>query len=243
MVDARQTRPESLSPGLSLVSPPPAPWSLPPEIAGLAIDPAAPLLIVDVDEVLAMFMRGFEAFVGERGLEMRIDRFALFQNIFRPGASEHLDLAEGRILFDAFFEARAEEIDAAPGASEALAAIAKMAGVVVLTNAPCHGRGPRRRWLERRGFPYPLVVNAGLKGPAVAALAARTAGPVAFIDDLLAHLESVAEAAPQVHRFQMVADERLRPLAFAAPKRHRRIDDWPLMGEAIAAALTGGGRR
>ena len=35
-------------------------------------------------------------------------------------------------------------------------------------------------------MPYPLIVNSGLKGPPVAALAARTTGPAAFLDDLLA---------------------------------------------------------
>ena len=219
------------------MNPSPIATPVPPEIFALAIDPAAPLVIVDVDEVLAMFMRGFERFVAVRGLEMRIDRFALFENIFRPGDAQHLDVADGRALFDTFFETDVEAIDPAPGASEALAALASRAGVVVLTNAPGHSRAGRARWLERHGFPYPLIVNSGRKGPAVAALAARTAGAVAFVDDLLPNLESVALAAPAVHRFQMVADERLASLAFAAPERHRRIDDWPTLSEAIAAAL------
>lgn len=211
---------------------------LPPEICHLAVDPDAPLVIVDVDEVLAMFMRGFEGFLGRRGLEMRLERFALFQNIFRPGEAEHLDVAAGRVLFNEFFEHDVGAIDAAPGAAEALAALARAAGVIVLTNAPSHSRAARALWLEKHGFPYPLIINSGVKGPVVAALAARTGGAVAFIDDLLPNLDSVAQAAPRVHRFQMVADERLRPLAFAAPHRHRRIDDWPSLHGAIAAALS-----
>jgi hypothetical protein len=219
------------------VSTPPAATPLPPELSGLAVDPAAPLVIVDVDEVLAMFMRGFERFIGARGLEMRIERFAIFQNIFRPGDTAHLDLAAGRVLFDAFFESDVETIDVAPGAAGALAALARDAGVVILTNAPGHSRAARGRWLAAHGFPYPLIINSGPKGPAVAALAARTTGAVAFVDDLLPNLDSVAQAAPRVHRFQMVADDRLRPLAFTAPDRHPRIDDWPTLHRAIAAAL------
>ena len=38
----------------------------------------------------------------------------------------------------------------------------------------------------------------------------------------------------------MVADERLRPLAFTAPDRHRRIDSWPVMSEAILEFITVG---
>ena len=53
----------------------------------VVIDPTRPLLITDVDEVLGLFMHGFGRFLGTRGYEFRMDRFALFQNIFAPGAS------------------------------------------------------------------------------------------------------------------------------------------------------------
>jgi hypothetical protein len=194
-------------------------------------------VVVDVDEVLAMFMRGFEQFLGGHGLEMRINHFALFQNIFHPGADEHLDLARGRELFNLFFETDVEHIDPAPGAAEALKALAQRANIVVLTNAPGHSREPRGRWLVKHGFDYPFVVNSGPKGPAVAEIKSLTRGKAAFIDDLLPNLDSVAETAPSVARFQMVADERLRPLAYSAPDRHRRIDDWDELGKALAAAI------
>ena len=210
---------------------------LPPEISGLRLDPAAPLVVVDVDEVLAMFMRGFERFLGGHGLEMRITRFALFQNIFHPDADEHLDLERGRELFNAFFEADVEHIDPAPGAAAALKALSDKASIVILTNAPGHSREPRTRWLAKNGFPYPMVVNSGLKGPALAALAAKTTGAAAFVDDLLPNLDSVANDAPAVSRFQLVADERLREFAQTRSERHRRIDDWTELGPAIAAAI------
>lgn len=211
--------------------------SLPPEIATLRLDPAAPLVVVDVDEVIAMFMAGFERYLGGHGLEVRIDRFALFQNIYRPGASAHLDLATGRELFNRFFEADVEHIDPAPGAADALRELSAQASVVILTNAPGHGREPRERWLQKHGFDYPMVVNAGVKGPPVKAMAALTTGKAAFVDDLLQNLESVAEDAPAVARFQYVADTRLRPLAFCAPERHQRIDDWEALARAIAESI------
>ena len=212
--------------------------TLPPELAELSLDPARPVLIVDVDEVLAMFMRGFERFIGCHGLEMRITRFAIFQNIYRPGESEHLDVASGRVLFERFFELGCEDIDPAPGAAQALRRLSEGASIVVLSNAPAQGRAPRGRWLVKHGFDYPLVINAGPKGPCVAAIAAMTTGKAAFVDDLLSNLDSVASEAPSVIRFQHVADERLRPLAFTAPDRHARIDDWRELGPAIAAAIT-----
>jgi len=210
---------------------------LPPEIADLRLDPVAPLVVVDVDEVLAMFMRGFEKYLGGHGLEMRIQKFALFQNIFRPGEAEHLEVAAGRQLFETFFETDVEDIDPAPGAREALDALATHASIVILTNAPPQSRGPRARWLVKNGFDYPFVINAGPKGPAVAAITAKTCGKAAFIDDLLPNLDSVAFSAPAVARFQMVADERLRPLANSSPDKHPRIDDWAELGRAIAAAI------
>jgi hypothetical protein len=192
---------------------------------------------VDVDEVLAMFMHGFERFLGVRGLEMRIDRFALFQNIFKPGDREHLDVAAGRALFDEFFLRDVEDIEPAKGAAAALADLSSHADIVILTNAPDHSREARGRWLVRHGFPYPMVVNSGLKGPAAAAIAAKTQGRPVFIDDLLPNLDSVAQDVPGVRTFQMVADERLRPLAPCSPERHPRFDDWADLKTAIWEAI------
>jgi hypothetical protein len=210
---------------------------LPAEIAGLVIDPHAPLLVVDVDEVLAMFMVGFEGFLGQHGLEFRFERFGLFQNIYRPGETTHLDVETGRALLERFFEAHVEAVDPAPGAAEALRRLSRDASIVLLTNAPAHSREPRARWLIRHGFDYPQVVNAGAKGPSVAALTAKTSGKAAFVDDLVANLDSVAECCPTTARFQMVADLRLRALAPVALDRHPRIDEWEKLGPAIAAAI------
>jgi hypothetical protein len=201
------------------------------------IHPDRPLVIVDVDEVLALFMLGFGRFLEPQGYEMRVDKFALFQNIYRNGATEHLDFPEGRILFDDFFRFGHDHLEPTPHAADSLRSLARGASVVILTNAPDHGREPRAAWLARHGMDYPMVINQGAKGEAVAALAARTSASAAFIDDLLGNLDSAAEAAPAVHRFQLVADARLRPLAPCAPDRHRRIDDWPSLRAAIEGSL------
>jgi hypothetical protein len=202
-----------------------------------ALDPKRPLLIVDVDEVLALFMLGFGAFLQPRGYEMRVDRFALFQNIYRPGEDQHLDIETGRRLFDDFFRFGHDDLPATPHAADSLRALAEHASIVILTNAPDHGREPRAAWLKRHGMAYPLVINQGPKGEAVSILAARTRAPVAFVDDLLPNLESAAQVAPAVHRFQLVADERLRKLAPCAPDRHARFDDWRDLRGALAKTL------
>lgn len=204
------------------------------ESLGLSID--RPLVLVDVDEVLGLFMQGFGDFLAGRGLEFRIDRFALFQNIYRPGAAEHLDLESGRELFDEFFRTHCHEIEPAPGAIPALNRLAGRAEILILSNAPAQAERLRAQWLKRHGLAHPLILNTGPKGPIAAGLVGQTPHPTAFVDDLLPNLDSVAEHSPATATFQHVADERLRPLA-PRSERHPRIDDWAALAEAIEAAI------
>lgn len=210
-----------------------------PSLASLGLRRDRPLVIVDVDEVLGLFMEGFGAFVGEHGYELRLDRFALFQNLFRPGATEHLELSEGRRLFDDFFSTRCHEMEPAPGAVEALRRLRPHAEILILSNAPAQAERLRGQWLARHGLPEALILSSGPKGPITAGLVAQSAGPTAFIDDLLSNLDSVAEHAPGTATFQHVADLRLRPLA-PRSDRHRRIDDWAELGAVIEAVVRAG---
>lgn len=205
------------------------------ETLGLARD--RPLVIVDVDEVLGLFMQGFGAFIAERGYELRFERFALFQNIYRPGAVEHLDLAEGHKLFYEFFRTGCGEIEPAPGAVEALRGLRSRAEILILSNAPADAERLRAAWLRRHGLPHALILSSGPKGPVTAGLVAQTSGRTAFVDDLIPNLDSVAEHSPGTATFQHVADLRLRPLA-PRSERHPRIDDWAELGDAIARAIT-----
>lgn len=208
-----------------------------PDLAALGLDVAGPLLLVDVDEVLGLFMAGVGRFAATRGLEMRIDRFALFQNIYPQGSDQHIGPEEGRGLLADFFRFASCDIEPAPGAAAALRELSGHAGVFIVSNAPGQGRLGRARWLGRHGLDYPLVLNNGPKGPIAAALAAQVQGPVAFVDDLLPNLNSVADAAPRIARFQMVADPQLRLHAPSDPERHARIDDWPDLKLALEAAI------
>jgi hypothetical protein len=215
----------------------PAPLPSPPALESLGLARDRPLVIVDVDEVLGLFMLSFGAFIAERGYELRFERFALFQNIFRPGAAEHLDLAEGRVLFNEFFRTGCGEIEPAPGAVEALRRLQPRAEILILSNAPAGAERLRGEWLRRHGLPRALILSTGPKGPITAALVAQTSGKTAFVDDLIPNLDSVAEHSPATATFQHVADLRLRPLA-PRSERHPRIDDWGELGEAIARAVS-----
>jgi hypothetical protein len=215
----------------------PAPLPSPPALESLGLARDRPLVIVDVDEVLGLFMLSFGAFIAERGYELRFERFALFQNIFRPGAAEHLDLAEGRVLFNEFFRTGCGEIEPAPGAVEALRRLQPRAEILILSNAPAGAERLRGEWLRRHGLPRALILSTGPKGPITAALVAQTSGKTAFVDDLIPNLDSVAEHSPATATFQHVADLRLRPLA-PRSERHPRIDDWGELGEAIARSIS-----
>jgi hypothetical protein len=208
-----------------------------PSLDKLGISRDRPLVIVDVDEVLGLFMKGFGAFLDARGYDFRIDRFALFQNIYPRGGAEHLDLDAGRGLFNEFFATECAEIEPAPGAVEALTRLHRRAEILILSNAPKAAEALRGQWLVKHGLPHPLILSSGPKGPITAGLVAQTAQRTAFVDDLLPNLDSVAEHSPATATFQHVADERLRPLAPAAPDRHPRIDDWAALAEAIEAAI------
>jgi len=207
------------------------------ESALSSLNPGRPLLIVDVDEVLGLFVAGFERFLEGQGYELRLDRFSLFGSIYRQGETDLANVDAAVMLYNEFFRTGVEDMEPTPGAAEALASLATHANIVILTNAPDHCREPRARWLARHGMDYPMQINEGPKGIAVAALAARVTEPTAFVDDLISNLDSAQDVAPCVSRFQLVADPRLRPMAPTAPERHTRIDDWPSLGVAIAKAL------
>ena len=214
----------------------PSPAVEAPTLESLGLRRDRPLVIVDVDEVLGLFMQGFGAYVARRGFELRVDRFALFQNLYRPGAAEPLDLDTGRDLFNAFFAEGCGELEPAPGAIEALRKLKAGAEILILSNAPAQAEQLRGDWLRKHGLPDALILSSGPKGPITAALVAQTACKSAFVDDLLPNLDSVAEHSPRTATFQHVADLRLRPLA-PRSDRHPRIDDWAELGEAIAAAV------
>jgi len=215
-----------------------APHIVAPPLAALGLSTERPLVLVDVDEVLGLFMQGFGDFLAGHGLEMRIERFALFQNIYRPGEPEHYPVEDGKKLFDAFFATRCHEIEPAPGGIEALKRLSRSAEILILSNAPAEAERLRTEWLRKHGLPHPLILNSGPKGPIAAGLVAQTLQKTAFVDDLLPNLDSVQDHCPATATFQHVADLRLRPLA-PTSDRHPRIDDWAALAEAIEAAVRG----
>lgn len=185
-----------------------------------------PLLICDADGVLVHFIDAFEAYLNAGGYSISLTHFSLAGAITRNDTHAAASQNEMNTLIDDFFAQHVEQCPPVPGAAEALHALSHAVDILILTNIP-EAQGARRAAaLAQYGMPYPVLTNVGPKGPAVKALIGDRPGPVAFIDDLPPHHQSVAHTVPSVHRIHCVAEPRLQHLAPTAAYAHTRIDDW-----------------
>ncbi|MFQ5984953.1 MAG: hypothetical protein ACE5LL_05490 [Alphaproteobacteria bacterium] len=196
------------------------------QLAALALHPPRPLVISDADEVLVGFFASFESYLVDNGLYFTWESYRLAGNIRCLADDVALVQEEIRALVEAFFAGHIERLVPIDGAQEALAALARRAHIVILSNSPLAQREPRRRSLARHGIDYPLVANIGSKAAAVRRLAEQVTGPVYFIDDSPQHHAEVAEAAGRVRRLHFVAEPRLAQLMGPARHSHRRVESW-----------------
>lgn len=204
------------------------------QLEQLDIDPSRPLIITDADEVLLKFMERVEHYLDTIGLWIDLSSFALSTNIKSKETNEPVQVPT---LIDDFFAAQTPHIEAAHGASDTLAALSKQAQIMVLTNLPAAHKQARIDNLKGHGIDYPVVVNSGLKGPAVKWLADKTSGPVFFLDDIPHNIDSVAEHAPDVNTIHFIADERLGKLIGKAKGATARIDIWAEAHDFIAGKI------
>ncbi len=211
------------------------------QIAALPADPARPLIICDADEVIADFMGGFEPYMQSQGFYFNWASYRLNENIRHQSDDTAADMDEVRGLIGGFYVACIDTLAAVDGAVEALDALAGRALIVVLSNQPFEHQARRERWLERVGIGFPLVVNAGPKGPAVRMLCEDVEAPVYFLDDSPQHHTSVAAEAGHVQRIHFVANPGLAPLIKTAPDCHRRVASWAGARAFIEADLAAKG--
>ena len=204
------------------------------QLEALSLQKDRPLIITDADEVLLRFMERVEHYLDTLGLWIDLSSFALGSNIKSKETNEPVKVPT---LIDDFFAAETAHIEAAHGAADALASLSELAQIVVLTNLPAPHREDRINNLKGHGMDYPVVVNSGLKGPAVKWLTQKTSGPVFFLDDIPHNIDSVAEHAPEVHTIHFVADPRLAKLINKAEGATARIDIWAEAHEFIAGKI------
>jgi hypothetical protein len=187
-----------------------------------------PLLITDCDEVLLHMIGHFAEWVDEaHGLSFDIGAPG-FRNAVRDRDGE--PVAEERVwpLLDQFFDTEMHRQNLVPGAAAALAEIARVADVVILTNIGDEYEAGRVEQLERFDIRHRVLCNRGGKGrPVIELIEEMRPSAAVFVDDLAVHHESVAKHAPQVWRLHMIAEPRLAGRTPQAPHAHARIDHWP----------------
>jgi hypothetical protein len=187
-----------------------------------------PLLITDCDEVLLHMVRHFRTWLaGAHDIDFALGSGDFATAMTRRDGSPAPTREEMWGMLGEFFPAEMARQTLVPHAAEALAALAEVADIVVLTNLQDECRQPRLDQLAAFGIRHRVECNQGGKGAPVARLVVEHGNPVTvFVDDLAVHHESVSRHAPQVHRLHMIAEPELAAAMPPAPHAHARIDDW-----------------
>ncbi|MEI9853120.1 MAG: HAD family hydrolase [Sphingomonas sp.] len=201
-----------------------------------------PLLITDCDEVLLHMVRHFGAWLdAEHDIEFTPNGGDFANSMKRRACGSTVAPDEMWGYLGGFFPAEMERQTLVPHAREALADLAQVAEIVVLTNLLHDLRDSRIAQLRSHGIVHRVECNQGGKGAPVARLIAELRPSVTvFVDDLAVHHESVARHAPDVYRLHMISEPSLAPSVPPAPHAHARIDDWRAARDWIAERFAPG---
>jgi len=203
-----------------------------------------PLLITDCDEVLLHMVTHFGAWLDEaHQLDFRPDGGHFTQSTRRRDGTLFPDEALWPLL-NGFFETQMHRQTLVPHAAEALAAIAEVADIVILTNIVQDWHSGRVAQLAAHGIRHRVLCNQGGKGaPARLLLEEFKPSAAVFVDDLATHHASLAAHAPEVWRLHMVSEPALAPDVAPAPDADARIDDWRDAQDWILRKFAEGPRR
>jgi hypothetical protein len=187
-----------------------------------------PLLITDCDEVLLHMVGPFGQWLDEKHqIDFAMDQEDFGRALVRRADNSLVETEHIWPLLDNFFTTEMHRQTLVPHARQALATIAELADIVVLTNLTDEFHSGRVAQLEAVDIRHKVQCNQGGKGKPVADLVAQYQPTVTvFVDDLEHHHESVAKHAPEVWRLHMVAEPRVARHRPKAPHAHARIDDW-----------------
>jgi len=196
------------------------------QIVTIRQNPDKPLIICDVDEVVLHFLRGLEEHLAENDLWLDPASFALNGNIKHLGTNTPVPNHEIGPLLHEFFVARVGSLDVIDGAASALELLSRSAEIIMLTNMPHDYKEARIINLAAHGMYYPVISNAGAKGPAVKALAHELSHPVIFLDDTPDNLHSVADTCPDVINIHFIQDIRFSIHLSEIERFSLRTDNW-----------------
>ena len=212
------------------------------QLQALKIERGRPLIAVDVDDCLAVYVEHLTRWMKGIGYDLRLESYELEGSMFRTGSDKPLPFQECIEIIYRFFREQCLHQEAMPGGPEALHSLARDAQIVMLTNVPGFAGEDRRRNLEGMGVDWPVVVNTGGKGRAMAWLAEAAGAPTALVDDSVNQIESVARRAPHVVRIHFAAAESVRRLHPECASATRQVHDWAEAEAALREELGLGAR-
>lgn len=207
------------------------------ELRTLSLTADSPVIAVDADDTLIHFVGHLSTWMLERGFRMRLDSYQLEGSMFPVGSDDPLPFQDCITLINDFFAEETVRQQPLDGGVEALVDLAADAQIVILTNVPRHAAAARRENLLGLGLDYPLVINSGGKGRAMAWLAARSDAPVALVDDSTTQLQSVARHAPGAVRLHFAGTEHISRLYPECVHADEQVHDWPACQAALRRLL------
>ena len=206
------------------------------QLEALDLDWSRPMVVVDVDEVIVGLAAHLGRFAEASGYRLVLTGYRLDGALKRRDGSD-ASPEEWRTLFRDFFARETVRQEVYPDAPAVLARLGRHASVVVLTNVPARAREARVANLAGHGIDAPLIANTGPKGPALAWLATRCAGRVAFIDDSPSQIASAAKDAPGVVRIHFVGDAELRAMVDPLDAASHSPESWREIETTVADVL------
>lgn len=196
------------------------------ELRAVPITPGRPLIAVDVDEVLVIFVDHLRRYIRTLGYEMHLVTYQLEGSIFPIGSDDPVPFDGCIELINEFFQKQTLQQDPVPGGKPALERLSEDAQIVILTNVPRHATSARRANLDALGIHWPMVVNSGGKGRAMAWLAHHAQAPCGFVDDSVNQIESVAKHVPDAVRLHFAWAEFIRRIFPSCEHATTQVHDW-----------------
>jgi len=196
------------------------------QIDSLNLNFDQPLIISDADEVIFLFLKGFEKFLKSKNLYLDLAKARLTGNIKKISDNEPVPDDTMTKLLPEFFLKETKKLEPVINAQNCLKNLSKKSQIIVLTNIPYKDRKSRVEALKRNNMNYPVITNSGLKGPVVSKICEKMRAPVFFIDDLGQNLESVKKEYKKAICIHFLQDERLEKLMMTPSNIKHRLTNW-----------------
>tara|TARA_B100000676_G_scaffold115393_1_gene114860 strand:- start:406 stop:1083 length:678 start_codon:yes stop_codon:yes gene_type:complete len=196
------------------------------QIKSLNINTNIPLIISDADEVLFLFLKGFEKFLKSKNLYLDLEKARLTGSIKKISDNTPVPDDSMSKLLPEFFLKETKKLEPVIDAENCLKILSKKAQIIILTNIPFKDKKSRVHALKKYNMNYPVITNSGLKGPVVSEICKGMKAPVFFIDDLGQNLESVKKEYKKAICIHFLQDIRLQKLMMTPNNIKHRLTNW-----------------